>query len=77
MVRYINLGSSSVTPNLVMAGYDEAGKMTGIRHFEDVTVDENSVVFFDAEKFEAPLIKFFLLDKELVPLQGAIISAEH
>lgn len=77
MVRYINLGSSSVTPNLVMAGYGDAGKMTGIRHFEDVTVDENSVVFFDAQKFEAPFIKFFLLDKELVPLQGAIISAEH
>lgn len=73
-VRYINLGNSSVIPNLIMAGYDETGKMTDIQFFEDAAAEENSVILFDVGTFDAPLIKFFLLDKNFAPLHETIVQ---
>ena len=72
-ICYLNLGSASDAPQLILAGYEEAGKLTDVQY---IAAEANSVVLIDTGVIDAPVLKCFLLDENLIPLVQPLISGQ-
>lgn len=72
-ICYLNLGTSSDTPQLILAGYEETGKLTDVQY---IAAEANSVVLVDTGVIDAPVLKCFLLDEDLIPLGQPVIPRQ-
>lgn len=69
----LNLGDASTNPQLILAGYGETGKLTGVQY---TAPEADSVVLVDTKTLDAPILKCFLLDEALVPLNEPIMPQQ-
>lgn len=72
-ICYLNLGTSSGTPQLILAGYDGSGKLTDV---QCIAPEVDGVTLIDTGALDAPVLKFFLLDENLAPLGEALMPRQ-